>query len=105
MRLGIGGRVGMIEVAVGTGVGEAVGAAVGAVVFTGDVGAAVGAAVGGAVGADVGRTVGADVRGSSVLPGGIDPAGRGVVTGSAGPESGTLDGDSVALPGAIGFVP
>ena len=91
----------MIEVAVGTGVGEAVGAAVGAVVFTGDVGAA----VGGAVGADVGRTVGADVRGSSVLPGGIDPAGRGVVTGSAGPESGTLDGDTVALPGAIGFVP
>ena len=93
----------------GTGVGEAVGAAVGAVVFTGDVGAAVGtavgAAVGGAVGADVGRTVGADVRGSSVLPGGIDPAGRGVVTGSAGPESGTLDGDTVALPGAIGFVP
>ena len=98
----------MIEVAVGTGVGEAVGAAVGAVVFTGDVGAAVGAAVGavgGAVGADVGRTVGADVRGSCVLPDGIDPAGRGVVTGSAGPESGTLDGDTVALPGAIGFVP
>jgi hypothetical protein len=101
-RLGIGGSVGMIEVGVGTGVGEAVGAAVGAVVFTGG---AVGAAVGGVVGADVGRTVGVDVRRSSVLVGGIDPAGAAVATESAGPASGILDGDAVAPFGTIGSAP
>jgi hypothetical protein len=92
----------MIVVAGGIGLGEAVGAAVGGLVVTG---AAVGAAVGAVVGAKVGRLVGVDVRGSVVPAGGIEPWGRGDVTGSAGPASGTPDGDAVALPGAVGFAP
>jgi hypothetical protein len=65
-------------VLVGSGVGETVGGAVSGFVTTGGaVGAAVGGfvAAGGAVGGGVGAWV--DVRGPSVVPGPIDPAGPG----------------------------
>jgi hypothetical protein len=97
----------MIDVAVGAGVGEAVGAEVGGFVVTaGAVGCALGEAVGATVGAVVGRTVGADVRGSGVRAGEAEPPGTEDATGSAGPASGTPEGDAVAAPdGGNGFAP
>jgi hypothetical protein len=102
--VGSGGSVGSAGVLVGTGVGETVGAAVSGFVTTGGaVGAAVGGfvAAGGAVGGGVGACV--DVRGSLVVPGSIDPAEPGDVSGFAGPATGTADGDAGAALGAALF--